>query len=73
MALKVGIVGLNGIGNTHAKCHNEDSLSNLVAVCDEVKERADSAAEKYGVKAYYNLKDMLENEEIDIVDVCTGG
>lgn len=73
MALKVGIVGLNGIGNTHAKCHKEDQLSNLVAVCDVVKERADSAAEKYGVKAYYNLKDMLENEEIDIVDVCTGG
>lgn len=73
MALKVGIVGLNGIGNTHAKCHKEDPLSNLVAVCDMVHKRADDAAEKYGVKAYYNLKDMIENEDLDIVDVCTGG
>jgi predicted dehydrogenase len=39
-----------------------------------VKERADKAAEKFGVKAYYNLKDMIENEpDIELVDVTTGG
>ena len=73
MALKVGIVGLSGIGNSHADCHSKDELSNLVAVCDVVKERADAAAEKHGVKAYYRLQDMLANEELDIVDVTTGG
>lgn len=73
MSLKVGIVGLNGIGNKHAQCHKDDELSDLVAVCDVVKKRADVAAGKYGVKAYYNLNDMLLSEEIDIVDVCTGG
>lgn len=73
MALKVGIVGLRGIGNNHANCHAEDELSDLVAVCDVVKERADEAAEKHGVKAYYTLREMLANEELDVVDVCTGG
>ena len=73
MALKVGIVGLNGIGNTHAACHTADPLSDLAAVCDVVKSRADAAAEKYGVRAYYSLKDMLAQEDLDIVDVCTGG
>ena len=73
MALKVGLVGLNGIGNIHAGSHKNDELSNLVAVCDVVKKRADEASEKYGVKAYYDMKDMLANEEIDVVDICTGG
>jgi len=73
MALKVGIVGMGGIGNTHADCHMKDSLSHLTAVCDVVKEKADAAAEKHGVKAYYSLKDMLANEDLDIVDVTTSG
>ena len=73
MALKVGVVGMGGIGNTHADCHKNDALADLVAVCDVVKEKADAAAEKYGVKAYYTLKDMLANEDLDIVDVTTSG
>ena len=73
MALKVGIVGMGGIGNTHANCHRNDALSDLVAVCDVVKEKADAAAEKHKVKAYYSLGEMLANEALDIVDVTTGG
>jgi predicted dehydrogenase len=73
MALKVGIVGLGGIGNLHADCHKVDALSDLVAVCDVVKEKADATAERVGVKAYYSLTEMLENEELDVVDVTTGG
>jgi len=73
MALKVGIVGMGGIGNNHANCHKNDALADLVAVCDVVKEKADAAAERVGVKAYYSLRDMLANEELDIVDVTTGG
>ncbi len=74
MALKVGVVGMRGIGNTHAQVHAKDPLSDLVAVCDVVKERADSAAEKYGVRVYYSLKDMLDGEpDLDVVDVTTGG
>ena len=75
MALKVGVVGMGaGIGNRHAQCHKDDELADLVAVCDVVAERADKAAEKFGVKAYYTLKDMLEDQpDLDIVDVSTGG
>ena len=74
MALKVGVVGMRGIGTKHAGCHQEDELAELVAVCDLIKERADEGAEKYGVKAYYSLKEMLAaHPDLDIVDVCTGG
>lgn len=74
MALKIGIVGMRGIGMTHANAYRQDPLAQLVAVCDLVKERADSAAEKLGVKAYYSLTEMLRGEpDLDIVDVTTGG
>jgi predicted dehydrogenase len=73
MALKVGVVGMSGIGNTHAAAHKKDSLAHLSAVCDVVRERADAAAEKHGVKAYYSLKEMLAHEDLDVVDVTTGG
>ncbi len=73
MALRVGLVGMRGIGNTHAQAHTHDPLSKLVAVCDVVEERADDAAKKYGVPAYYSLRDMLRNEDLDVVDVTTGG
>ncbi len=73
MALKVGLVGMRGIGNTHARAHTADPLSELVAVCDIIEERADAAAETYGVPAYYSLRDMLRNEDLDVVDVTTGG
>lgn len=73
MALKVGVVGMRGIGNTHAQAYKQDPLAELVAVCDVVKERADAAAARFGVRAYYSLREMLRQEEIDIVDVTTGG
>jgi predicted dehydrogenase len=70
---KVGLVGLAGIGNTHAAAYQTEPLAKLTAVCDVVKEKADAAAQKYGVKAYYSVKDLLENEELDVVDITTGG
>ncbi|MCE9592462.1 MAG: Gfo/Idh/MocA family oxidoreductase [Planctomycetes bacterium] len=74
MALKVGVVGIGGIGSQHARCHKKDELANLVAVCDVVKGRAEKLAAELGVKAYGSLKDMLSaHPDLDIVDVCTGG
>lgn len=74
MALKIGIVGMGGIGNLHAACYKKDPLAELIAVCDIIKEKADDAAEKHGVKAYYSLKEMLNaHPELDIIDVTTSG
>jgi predicted dehydrogenase len=72
--LRVGVVGLRGIGQIHATSHAENPLSDLVAVCDVIKDRADEVAAKHKVKAYTRLQDMLDaHPDLDIVDVCTGG
>lgn len=74
MALKIGIVGMGGIGNLHASCYKNDPLAELVAVCDVIKKKAEDAGEKHGVKFYCNLKDMLvAHPEIEIIDVTTSG
>ena len=49
--LRVGVVGMRGIGNTHAGVYQSDSLSELAAVCDIDRGRADeSAAARGGVE-----------------------
>ncbi|MCC7493210.1 MAG: Gfo/Idh/MocA family oxidoreductase [Fimbriimonadaceae bacterium] len=73
MALRVGVVGMGGIGNQHATCHQDNALAELVAVCDLKRDVADKAAEKFKVKAYYSLADLLAHEELDVVDVTTSG
>ncbi len=73
MALRVGIVGMRGIGMQHADSYMNDPLGELVAVCDVIKERCDAAAEKYSVPGFYSVEEMLRHVDIDILDVTTGG
>ena len=42
----------------------------LIATCDIDKNKADLAAMKYGAKAYYNYKSMIEHEELDAIIVA---
>lgn len=74
MALKVAVVGMGGIGMTHARCYKENPLAELVAVCDIVREKADKAAEELGCRAFYDEVEMLKcMPEIDVVSVTTSG
>ncbi|HET6428425.1 MAG TPA: Gfo/Idh/MocA family oxidoreductase [Phycisphaerae bacterium] len=74
MALRIGIVGLGGIGNRHAGVYHEHPATEVVAVCDIIHERADKAAEKYGAKAFYSVREMLDSPiELDAASMCTAG
>ncbi len=71
--LKVAVIGMGGIGRTHARHYQNNPNAQLVAVCDMAKERADAGAQQFGVKAYYSVDDLLHSEEIDAVSVATAG
>lgn len=73
MALKVGMVGFRGIANSHMPAYKNNPLAELVAVCDAYPGRAEAMSEKHGAKFYGSLKEMLANEELDVIDICTGG
>ena len=74
MTLRIGIVGMGGIGNTHARVYRELEQTEIVAVCDIIRERADKAAEAFGAKAFYSVQEMLDSGvEIDACSMCTAG
>jgi predicted dehydrogenase len=74
MTLRIGIVGLGGIGNTHARVYQELDQTDVVAVCDIIEERADKAAEAYGAKAFYSVQEMLDSGiELDACSMATAG
>ena len=73
--LRVGIVGCGGIANgKHMPSLAKIDDVEMVAFCDIIEERAKNASEKYGAegsKVYTDYKELLKDETIDIVHVCT--
>ena len=73
MPLRVAVIGMGPIGNRHASLYAQDKLAELVGVCDIIRERADAAAERQGVPAFYDAEVMLSDLAPDVVSVATGG
>jgi len=70
--INIAVVGCGRIANNHFQAIEQlaDQL-NLVAVCDIDAEAAKTAATRYGVSAYDNLEQMLNDCNADIVTLCT--
>ena len=71
--LRVCVIGVGPIGNRHADIYIENELAELVGVCDIDETRANAAAERLSVSAFYNAQKMLEELKPDVVSVATGG
>lgn len=71
--LRVGVIGLGPIGNLHADIYKAYPLADLVGVCDRDKGRADTAAGRLGVPAFYDAPAMLSALRPDLCSVTTGG
>ncbi|MEI7835997.1 MAG: Gfo/Idh/MocA family oxidoreductase [Planctomycetota bacterium] len=71
--LRVCVIGMGPIGNLHADLYREDALSELVGVCDIRQDRADAAARRLGVPAFYDAQKMLAALAPDVASVATGG
>lgn len=68
--IKFGLIGCGRIAQRHAEhIYNKGEL---VAICDAVKEKADDLGSKYQAKAYYNIDELLQQEQgIDVIAVCS--
>lgn len=71
--LKVCVIGMGHIGNTHSRVYSEYENTSLEAVCDIDPERAKSAADKFKTRYYLDAQKMLDEIKPDIVSVATGG
>ncbi|MEW6754319.1 MAG: Gfo/Idh/MocA family oxidoreductase [Candidatus Latescibacterota bacterium] len=70
---RVAVIGMGPIGNRHASIYREMDNAQLVAVCDRIPERADAAAARLCVPAFYSVEDLLERVGLTMVSVATGG
>jgi len=69
--VKAAVVGCGKVGHTHAQAYQRLPDSELVAVCDVSPDRVESYGITYGVKGYQDLEQMLQENQIDILSVCT--
>jgi len=70
--LRIAVVGAGNISHAHLTGYKEKPEAQVVAVCDINEERAKGRAEEFGIpKVYTDYREMLKNEDIDAVDVCT--
>ncbi len=65
--LKIGLVGVGGISGAHIPAWDAMEETELTALCDI----RPGQMEKYpGKRRYTDFDKMLENEELDILDIC---
>lgn len=74
MALKirVGIIGMGYIGESHIEAVRRIGLCQLAAIADTNYELARQKAEMYGIeKVYSSVDELLADKDIDVVHNCT--
>ena len=65
-----GVVGL-GMGQHHAMAITNAKGAKLVAVCDVDEERLNKVVAQYGCRGYAEYKELLADEAVEVVAVCT--
>lgn len=68
---RVGIIGCGNIFPMHAYSVKALENAELVAVCDNKKDRAELKAAELGCKAYTDYVEMIDTENLDAVHICT--
>lgn len=73
--LSVGVIGAGSIGNAHMTGYAAaPKMVTIRAICDPTPKRLREMGKKFGVSddhLYSDHCDMLNNEKLDIVSVCT--
>ncbi|HVI41331.1 MAG TPA: Gfo/Idh/MocA family oxidoreductase [Anaerovoracaceae bacterium] len=68
--LRIGIVGAGGMGTVHKSNYAYMKDCQVVAVVGQTRQDEERAKE-WGLPLYRDVDSMLDQEEIDVVDVCT--
>lgn len=72
--LRVGIIGAGNIATSaHLPSYQQlTDIVEVVAIADIVPERAQAAAEKFGIPQYFaSVEELLANVDVDYIDICT--
>lgn len=66
---RVATIGVGGWGKNHLRVLNE--LGSLTAFCDIDEIKIKKFEDLYKVRGYTNINEMLSNEQLDAVTICT--
>lgn len=69
--MRSAVIGCGSIAAVHAKSISRLEGVSLTAVADVVPERAEALSLKYGASSYTDWETMLEQEDIDVLHICT--
>lgn len=70
--VNVGVIGCGKIAQVrHLPEYEAHPSVKIVGVCDTEKNRAEEVAEKYHTRVYASYEEMLSDDNIDAVSVCT--
>ncbi len=68
--IRTAVVGCGRVSRTaHYDAITKNKYLKLVAICDIDKERANYWGKQLNVKAYYNIKQLLQKENLDLLSV----
>lgn len=68
--VKIGIVGIGGIGTVHYNNYlHIDGCKVIAAVCHS--EQSKEKARVLNLTPYNDIASMVKNEDIDVIDICT--
>lgn len=69
--LKCAIVGCGSIAQVHAAVLRQQETAELLAFADIRPERAEALVKSCGGRAYSSLEELLAQERIDVLHICT--
>ncbi len=70
--VKLGLIGCGRISKNHLDAVSQIPEAEFVAVCDCIPDKAQKVAAEYGItRIYTDHHEMLKNEELDLVSICT--
>ena len=69
--LNAAIIGCGAISKVHAAAINASEYANIYCVCDTDNEKLDAAMKEYGCKGYASLDEVIADENVDVVHICT--
>jgi len=70
--LKVGVIGVGWQGQNHAQVYSELEETELIAIADIDREKAQKVAKYFGVKKVYtDYSQMLTESEVEAVSITT--
>jgi UDP-N-acetyl-2-amino-2-deoxyglucuronate dehydrogenase len=71
--LNIALIGCGRIAKRHSELlgNNQIKGAQLVAVCDNVYEKAEKIGKQFGIPSYIDMNDMMSKEQVDVVVVLT--